>query len=40
VERQKNEAIDAQAICEAAQRPSMRFLPNWPDSRNAAFVGP
>lgn len=26
VKRQKNDAIDAEAICEAAQRPSMRFL--------------
>lgn len=25
VKRQKNDAIDAEAICEAAQRPSMRF---------------
>jgi transposase len=26
VRRQKNGAIDAEAICEAAQRPSMRFV--------------
>jgi transposase len=26
VNRQKNDAIDAEAICEAAQRPSMRFV--------------
>jgi transposase len=26
VKRQKNDAIDAEAICEAAQRPSMRFV--------------
>jgi transposase len=26
VRRQKNDAIDAEAICEAAQRPSMRFV--------------
>jgi transposase len=26
VRRQKNDAIDAKAICEAAQRPSMRFV--------------
>ena len=25
--RQKNDAADAEAICEAAQRPSMRFVP-------------
>ena len=27
VKRQKNDANDAEAICEAAQRPSMRFVP-------------
>lgn len=27
VKRHKNDAIDAQAICEAASRPSMRFVP-------------
>ena len=27
VKRQKNDAVDAEAICEAAQRPSMRFVP-------------
>lgn len=27
VKRQKNDAADAEAICEAAQRPSMRFVP-------------
>ena len=27
VKRQKNEAADAEAICEAVQRPSMRFVP-------------
>ena len=26
MKRQKNDAADAEAICEAAQRPSMRFL--------------
>jgi transposase len=26
VKRQKNDAADAEAICEAAQRPSMRFV--------------
>ena len=26
VKRQENDAIDAEAICEAAQRPSMRFV--------------
>ncbi|WJS05773.1 IS110 family transposase [Roseibium aggregatum] len=27
VKRMKNDAVDAQAICEAAQRPGMRFVP-------------
>jgi transposase len=27
IKRQKNDAADAQAICEAARRPSMRFVP-------------
>ena len=27
VKRQKNDASDAEAICEAAQRPTMRFVP-------------
>jgi transposase len=27
VKRQKNDAADAEAICEAAKRPSMRFVP-------------
>ncbi|MFP1130248.1 IS110 family transposase [Asticcacaulis sp. W401b] len=27
VKRQKNDAVDAEAICEAAQRPNMRFVP-------------
>ena len=27
VKRQKNDAMDAEAICEAVQRPSMRFVP-------------
>lgn len=27
VKRQKNDAADAEAICEAVQRPSMRFMP-------------
>jgi transposase len=26
VKRQKNDAVDAEAICEAAQRPTMRFV--------------
>ena len=27
VKRQKNDMVDAEAICEAAQRPTMRFVP-------------
>lgn len=27
VKRQKNDAADAEAICEAVQRPTMRFVP-------------
>jgi transposase len=27
VKRQKNDAADAEAICEAVMRPSMRFVP-------------
>ena len=27
IKRQKNDAADAEAVCEAAQRPSMRFVP-------------
>jgi transposase len=27
IKRQKDDAADAEAICEAAQRPSMRFVP-------------
>jgi transposase len=27
VKQQKNDAADAEAICEAAERPSMRFVP-------------
>jgi transposase len=27
VKRQKNDAADDEAICEAAQRPTMRFVP-------------
>lgn len=28
VKRQKNDAADAEAICEAVQRPTMRFVPS------------
>jgi transposase len=39
VKRQKNDAADAEAICEAAQRPSMRFVPvKSEDVQGAAMV--
>jgi transposase len=34
--RQKNDAIDAEAICEAAQRPSMRFVAVKSEEQQAA----
>jgi transposase len=34
VKSQKNDAADAEAICEAVQRPSMRFVPTRPLSNN------
>jgi transposase len=36
VKRQKNGAIDAEAICEAAQRPSMRFVAVKSEHQQAA----
>jgi transposase len=36
VKRQKNDAIDAEAICEAAQRPSMRFVAVKGEEQQAA----
>jgi transposase len=36
VKRQKNDAIDAEAICEAAQRPNMRFVAVKSAQRQAA----
>ena len=36
VKRQKNDAADAEAICEAAQRPSMRFVPVKTEAQQAA----
>src|SRR6476469_4934307 len=36
VKRQKNDAIDAEAICEAAQRPNMRFVAVKSEQRQAA----
>ena len=36
MKRQKNDAIDAEAICEAAQRPSMRFVAVKSEQQQAA----
>ena len=36
MKRQKNDAIDAEAICEAAQRPSMRFVAVKSEHQQAA----
>ena len=36
VTRQKNDAADAQAICEAAQRPTMRFVPVKSEQQQAS----
>jgi transposase len=36
VKRQKNDAADAQAICEAAQRPTMRFVPVKSEQQQAS----
>src|SRR5207253_5820159 len=36
VKRQKNDAADAEAICEAVQRPSMRFVPIKTPEQQAA----
>ena len=38
VKRQKNDAADAEAICEAAQRPSMRFVPIKDEAQQANGV--
>ncbi len=38
VKRQKNDAADAEAICEAAQRPSMRFVPVKSEVQQAAAM--
>jgi transposase len=38
VKRQKNDAADAEAICEAAQRPSMRFVPVKTETQQANGV--
>ena len=39
VKRQKNDAADAEAICEAAQRPTMRFVPVKSEEQQASGVG-
>jgi transposase len=38
VKRQKNDAADAEAICEAAQRPSMRFVPVKTEEQQASSI--
>ena len=38
VKRQKNDAADAEAICEAAQRPGMRFVPVKDEAQQASAV--
>ena len=38
VKRQKNDTADAEAICEAAQRPSMRFVPVKSEAQQANGV--
>jgi transposase len=38
VKRQKNDAADAEAICEAAQRPSMRFVPVKGEDQQASAL--
>ena len=38
VKRQKNDAADAEAVCEAAQRPSMRFVPVKDEEQQANGV--
>ena len=38
VKRQKKDAADAEAICEAAQRPSMRFVPVKSEAQQANGV--
>ena len=38
VKRQKNDAIDAEAICEAMSRPTMRFVPVKTAEQQAALT--
>ena len=39
VKRQKNDAADAEAICEAATRPTMRFVPVKSEVTQGAAMG-
>ena len=39
VKRQKNDVADAEAICEAAQRPTMRFVPVKSEETQGAAMG-
>jgi transposase len=38
VRRQKNDAVDAEAICEAAQRPNMRYVPIKSEEQQASAL--
>ena len=38
VKRQKNDAADAEAICEAAQRPNMRFVPTKTSEQQSCLM--
>jgi transposase len=38
VKRQKNDAADAEAICEAVTRPNMRFVPVKSEEQQAVLV--
>ena len=38
LKRQKNDAADAEAICEAVQRPSMRFVPTKTPDQQACLM--
>ena len=38
VKRQKNDAVDAEAICEAAQRPTLRFVAVKSEEAQAASL--
>ena len=38
VKSQKNDAADAEAICEAVQRPTMRFVPIKSAEQQAALL--